>query len=271
MVFKSCFFTACGITLVIADTGSDSLTMSVGTNGTIVQAKTGTTEFMGTEYNPHKCLLQFLSLECDEDTCAELNGYQLECVSQGLQNGKEKKMCECKDDDMNVCQNSTNPTVTSGTVPQFGECSDQLQCIDSYGYISTSKEEGPICAEKLHCLQEVNTTATAPASICHTCMSCIAQNDAAEKQLATAKRFNCATICPKEILDTVKERNAAGVGIADSFEVTPPPSGSEDDQTGSGSDDDGPGTVSSSAAVPQVNLAVLLSTIVAVALIGAIN
>ncbi|CAH0516670.1 unnamed protein product [Peronospora belbahrii] len=201
MVFKSCFFTACGITLVIADTGSDSLTMSVGTNGTIVQAKTG------------------------------------------LQNGKEKKMCECKDDDMNVCQNSTNPTVTSGTVPQFGECSDQLQCIDSYGYISTSKEEGPICAEKLHCLQEVNTTATAPASICHTCMSCIAQNDAAEKQLATAKRFNCATICPKEILDTVKERNAAGVGIADSFEVTPPPSGSEDDQTGSGSDDDGPGTM----------------------------
>ncbi|POM75179.1 Cysteine-rich protein [Phytophthora palmivora] len=218
MVFKTLFLLALGVSSTLAaDDGS--LTMAVGTNGTTVQAESGTTEFMGTEYNPSKCLLQFVSLECD-DNCAELNGYELECVSQGKQNGKEKKMCECKSEDANVCQNSVNPNATSGTVAQFGECSDQNQCVDSYGYIPTSTEEGPICAEKLHCVQEINTTATEPASICHTCMSCIAQNDAADKQLAGVKRFNCSAICPQEIIDTVAERNAAGVAIAESYSLT---------------------------------------------------
>jgi hypothetical protein len=208
-----------------ADT-SGSLTMSVGTNGTTVEAQSGTTVFEGTEYNPDRCELQFLSLECD-DNCAELNGYALECVSKGKQNGKEKKMCECKAEDADVCQNSVSPNATSGSVVQFGECSDELQCVDSYGYIATSTEEGPICAEKLHCVQEVNTTATEPASICHTCMSCIAQNDAADKQLAGVKRFNCTAICPQEILDTVAENNAAGVGITDSYSLTASSSGSD--------------------------------------------
>ncbi|KAF1785753.1 hypothetical protein GQ600_5478 [Phytophthora cactorum] len=198
MALKTLFFLAVGASSALGQSDdSGSLTMSVGTNGTTVQAVSGTTEFMGTEYNPDKCVLQFLSLECDDDDCAQLNGYELECVSQGKQNGKEKKLCQCKSEDANSCQNSANPNATSGTVPQFGECSDQNQCVDSYGYIATSTEEGPICAEKLHCVQEVNTTATEPASICHTCMSCIAQNDAADKQLAGVKRFNCSSICPR--------------------------------------------------------------------------
>ncbi|KAE8895787.1 hypothetical protein PF010_g29088 [Phytophthora fragariae] len=46
---------------------------------------------------------------------------------------------------------------------------------------------------------------------------CIYQNVAADKQLASVKRFNYSAICPQEILDTVAERNAAGVGIADSY------------------------------------------------------
>ncbi|KAE9159935.1 hypothetical protein PF005_g31854 [Phytophthora fragariae] len=52
---------------------------------------------------------------------------------------------------------------------------------------------------------------------------CISQNVATGKQLASAKRFNCSAICPQEILDTVTERNAAGVGIADSFSPTASP------------------------------------------------
>ncbi|EGZ23164.1 hypothetical protein PHYSODRAFT_284704 [Phytophthora sojae] len=254
---------------------SGSLTMAVGTNGTTVQAESGTTEFEGTEYNPAKCVLQFLSLECD-DNCAELNGYELECVSKGKQNGKEKKMCECKANDVESCQNSANPNATSGSVPQFGECSDQLQCVDSYGYIATSTEEGPICAEKLHCVQEINTTATEPASICHTCMSCIAQNDAADKQLAGVKRFNCSAICPQEILDTVAERNAAGVGIADSYSLTASSAGSDDSNSTSTSSTSGSSSSSAAgssaaSAVPQANLAAIVSAIIAVALVGAMN
>ncbi|GMF32951.1 unnamed protein product [Phytophthora lilii] len=265
---------ALGASTAAAADSDGSLTMSVGTNGTTVQAEGGTTEFMGTEYNPGKCVLQYLSLECD-DNCGELNGYELECVSQGKQNGKEKKMCECKADDANSCQNSANPNATSGTVPQFGECSDQLQCVDSYGYIATSTEEGPICAEKLHCVQEINTTATEPASICHTCMSCIAQNDAADKQLADVKRFNCSAICPQEILDTVAERNAAGVGIADSYSLTASTSGSSESNSTtnstSASGSSAAGSSSAASAIPQANLAAILSAIVSVALIGAMN
>ncbi|GMF51064.1 unnamed protein product [Phytophthora fragariaefolia] len=253
---------------------SGSLTMAVGTNGTTVQAESGTTEFMGTEYNPDKCVLQFLSLECD-DNCAELNGFELECVSKGKQNGKEKKMCECKAEDAETCQNSASPNATSGSVPQFGECSDQLQCVDSYGYIATSTEEGPICAEKLHCVQEINTTATEPASICHTCMSCIAQNDAADKQLAAAKRFNCSAICPQEIVDTVAERNAAGVGIADSYSLTASSAGSDEANATSTSSSSGSSSAaagsSAASAVPQANLAAVLSALVAVALAAAMN
>ncbi|KAG7400831.1 hypothetical protein PHYBOEH_004345 [Phytophthora boehmeriae] len=274
MAFGQLLFMALSASTVLAQDSTGSLTMSVGTNGTTVQAVSGTTEFMGTEYNPDKCVLQFLSLECDDSNCAELNGYQLECVTQGKQNGKDKKMCECAAEDANACQNSANPNATSGTVPQFGECSDQNQCVDSYGYIATSAEEGPICAEKIHCLQEINTTATEPASICHTCMSCIAQNDAADKQLAGVKRFNCSAICPQEILDTVAERNAAGVGIADSYSLPASTSGSgssnssESQNSGSGSSAAG----SSGAAVAQhSNLAVSLSALIAVALVAAMN
>ncbi|OWZ07333.1 hypothetical protein PHMEG_00020286 [Phytophthora megakarya] len=272
MVFKTLFLLALGVTGTLAQTDDGSLTMAVGTNGTTVQAESGTTEFMGTEYNPSKCLLQFVSLECD-DNCAELNGYELECVSQGKQNGKEKKMCECKSEDANVCQNSANPNATSGTVAQFGECSEQNQCVDSYGYIPTSTEEGPICAEKLHCVQEVNTTATEPASICHTCMSCIAQNDAADKQLAGVKRFNCSAICPQEIIDTVAERNAAGVGIADSYSLTASASGSSESNSTSSSDSSSSaaGSSSSASALPSANVGAILSAIVALALVGAMN
>ena len=182
-------------------------------------------------------------------------------------------MCECQAADADMCQNSVNPNDTSGTVAQFGECSDQLQCVDSYGYIATSQEEGPVCAERLHCLQEINSEATQPASICHTCMSCIAQNDAAEKQLAAAKRFNCSAICPKEILDTVAERNAAGVGIADSYTVANS-SGSGDEDTATTRPDNAttPRETSASSMVkPQTNVGALAAAIVAVVLVAAMN
>ncbi|CEG42155.1 uncharacterized protein PHALS_12453 [Plasmopara halstedii] len=251
---------------------SDSL-MSVGTNGVTVQAEGGTTSFMNTEYNPDRCVLQFLSLECD-DNCANLNGYELECVTQGKQNGKDKKLCQCKAEDTEKCQNSVSPNVTSGTVPQFGECSDQNQCADVYGYIATSTEEGPICAEKIHCVKEINTTATQPASICHTCMSCIAQNDAADKQLADVKRFNCSAICPQEILATVAERNAAGVGIADSYNLTE--AGSDDSESNSNasstpasSDNDTNQDTSSATSPVQISAVSIISAIVGFALLGA--
>ncbi|KAE9358559.1 hypothetical protein PR003_g1202 [Phytophthora rubi] len=50
--------------------------------------------------------------------------------------------------------------------------------------------------------QGANMTATEPALICHTYMSCIAQIVAAGKQLAGVNRF-CSAICPQEILGTV--------------------------------------------------------------------
>ncbi|KAI9910011.1 hypothetical protein PsorP6_010431 [Peronosclerospora sorghi] len=275
MAFQTLFLLALsGVSLSAAKDGTkDDLTMAVGTNGTTVQATGGTTTFMGTEYNPDKCVLQFLSLKCTDDRCGELNGYKLQCVSKGRQNGKEKKMCECDPNDINSCQNSASPNATSGTVPQFGECSDERLCVDSYGYIATSTEEGPVCAEKLHCLKEINTTATEPASICHTCMSCIAQNDAADKQLAAAKRFNCSSICPKEILDTVAERNAVGVGIADSYSLTSSRSGANDsDSTPSGSDKkEGATSHSAASALSRNNVVAMLSVIVTLAFVGTMN
>ncbi|KAE8882327.1 hypothetical protein PF005_g30647 [Phytophthora fragariae] len=90
-----------------------------------------------------------------------------------------------------------------GFVPQLGECSGQLQCVESYGCTATPTEEKPMCAEKLNCVQEANTTATEPSLICHTYMSCIAQIGAADKQLAGVNRFNCSSICPQQILGTV--------------------------------------------------------------------
>ncbi|KAE8969546.1 hypothetical protein PR001_g27469 [Phytophthora rubi] len=51
--------------------------------------------------------------------------------------------------------------------------------------------------------QGANTTATEPALICHTYMSCIAQIVAASKQLAGINRFNCSAIYQQEILGTV--------------------------------------------------------------------
>lgn len=190
-------------------TGND--TISVG-DGTSVKAK-NTTVFLGTEYNANKCVLQFQSLQCTTKDCGELNGFALECVNVGKQNGKDKKLCQCKAGETDVCQNTT-ATGVSGNVPQFGDCSDSKQCVDSYGHVPT-KLELRICAEKLHCVKEVNTTATKPAEICHTCRSCISQNDEANAKLSETKRFDCTKICPQEILDSLAKRNAAGVGIAD--------------------------------------------------------
>ncbi|CAI5720537.1 unnamed protein product [Hyaloperonospora brassicae] len=181
-------------------------------------------------------------------------------------------MCECHAADADKCQNSVNPNATSGTVAQFGECSDQLQCVDSYGYIATSQEEGPVCAERLHCLQEMNSEATQPASICHTCMSCIVQNYVAEKQLAAAKRFNCSAICPKEVLDTGAERNAAGVGIADSYTVTSSASGAGDRDNATTRPENAttPRETSGSSMVkPQTNIGAIAAAIAAVVLVAA--
>ncbi|GMF18894.1 unnamed protein product [Phytophthora lilii] len=116
------------------------------------------------------------------------------------------------------------------------------------------------------------TTATA---ICHTCMSCIVQNEAADKQFAGVKRFNCSTTCPQEILDTVAERNAAGVGIADSYSLTvSTPGSSESNSTTTSTSASGrsaAGSSSAASAIPLANLAAILSAIVSVALIGAGN
>jgi len=177
--------------------------------GAVVVSTDGSTTFNGTDYDPDTCPLQFMSVDCDDDNCGFLNGYNMTCVNLGKIDGKEKKQCQCEDD---KCQSQS---AVNGTVPQFGDCSSS-PCVDSYGYISTSGEQ-TICAEKIYCVTEVNTTATEPAHICHTCMSCIQQNDAADKKLSGERRFDCTSICPKEILDTIEKRNAQGVGIADTY------------------------------------------------------
>jgi hypothetical protein len=186
-------------------------TMSVG-DGTSVTAK-GSTVFQGTEYNPDACVLQFSSLKCTNKDCGELNGFPLECVNVGKQNGVDKKICQCRANETDTCQNSTMVGIP-GDVPQFGDCSNNRQCVDSYGHVSSALELR-ICAEKVHCVKEINTAATKPAEICHTCRSCIQQNDEASAKLTDVKRFNCTAICPPEILESIEKRNKAGVGIAD--------------------------------------------------------
>ncbi|CAI5718041.1 unnamed protein product [Hyaloperonospora brassicae] len=151
-------------------------------------------------------------------------------------------MCECHAADADKCQNPVNPNATSGTVAHFGECSDQLQCVDSYGYIATSQEKGPVCAERLHCLQEMNSEATQPASICHTCMSCIVQNHVAEKQLAAAKRFN-----------------SSGAGDKDNTTTRPENATTPRETSGS------------SMVKPQTNIGAIAAAIVAVVLVAALN
>lgn len=248
-------------------TGND--TISVG-DGTSVKAK-NTTVFLGTEYNANKCVLQFQSLQCTSKDCGELNGYALECVNVGKQNGKDKKLCQCKAADTEVCQNTTAADVP-GTVPQFGDCSDNKQCVDSYGHVP-SKLELRICAEKIHCVKEVNTTATKPAEICHTCRSCIAQNDASDAKLSDKKRFDCTKICPQEILDSIAKRNAAGVGIADevsSASAAASGSGSEESSSstsGSVSSASKAGSSAKSAAVATpFSVSTLVGALVAVTL-----
>jgi hypothetical protein len=248
-------------------TGND--TISVG-DGTSVKAK-NTTVFLGTEYNANKCVLQFQSLQCTSKDCGELNGYALECVNVGKQNGKDKKLCQCKAADTDVCQNQTAPGV-SGTVPQFGDCSDSKQCVDSYGHVP-SKLELRICAEKIHCVKEVNTTATKPAEICHTCRSCIAQNDASDAKLSDKKRFDCTKICPQEILDSIAKRNAAGVGIADevsSASTSTSDSGSEESSSTTGSLSSASkadsGTTKSAAVATPFSVSSMVGALVAVTL-----
>ncbi|DAZ96336.1 TPA: hypothetical protein N0F65_007986 [Lagenidium giganteum] len=205
---------------------NSNMSMSVG-DGTTVQAKGSTTVFLDTEYNPAKCILQFDSLQCDDKSCGELNGYKLQCVAV---DGKKKKKCQCSPDVAEVCQNET---AVEGTVPQFGDCSSGRKCVDSYGHVPTGGE-AKTCAEKLHCVKEIDTDASKPAKICHTCRSCIAQNDKS-KTLSSKKRFDCTKICPQEILDELNKRNKKGVGIADEFSSSSGSSESSESGSSSGS------------------------------------
>ncbi|TMW61883.1 hypothetical protein Poli38472_010946 [Pythium oligandrum] len=221
---------------------SKNNTMSVG-DGTTVTTNSTTTVFMGTEYNPDQCVLQFGSLKCDNNKdCAELNGYSLECVNLGNQNGKPKKVCQCASNQTEVCQNSTAPEKSGAA--QFEDCSGGKGCVDSWGHVPT-KLELRVCAEKLHCVKEVNTTASKPAEICHTCRSCIAQNDATGSKLTDVRRFDCRSICPAEILESLDRRNQEEVGIADELKSG---SGSEaSSSSGTGSEESsGEGSTGSS-------------------------
>lgn len=196
-------------------------TISLG-DGTTTTTNATTTVYLGTEYNPAKCSLQFASLKCKSNKdCSDLNGYQLECKKLGMQDGSLKTQCACPGNVTEVCQNSTSPLSTG--VPQFGECGDDKPCADSFGHVPTSLEIR-VCAEKIHCVKEINTTASVPAQICHTCRSCIAQNNAGNKTLDDKRRFDCTTICPPEVLESIAKRNRQGVGIADEVSST---SGSE--------------------------------------------
>lgn len=256
--------TAALLALLVGVASAANSTMSVG-DGTTVTAKDSTV-FLGTEYNPDRCVLQFSSLKCNSKDCGELNGYPLECVNVGKQNGGDKKICQCRANETDACQNSTAPGIP-GTVMQFGDCSNNKQCVDSYGHVS-SKLELRICAEKIHCVKEINTTATKPAEICHTCRSCISQNDAADAKLSDIKRFNCTAICPPEILESLAKRNRAGVGIADEFSsASNSGSGSgsnsseSDTSTGSNSSSKAGGT--KSAAVQTSPLTLVTAVVVA--------
>ncbi|KAE9258694.1 hypothetical protein PR003_g35102 [Phytophthora rubi] len=87
------------------------------------------------------------------------------------------------------------------TAPQLGECSGQLRA-SRPTTASTRPWRRGRCVLKLNCVQGANMTATEPALICHTYMSCIAQIVAAGKQLAGVNCF-CSAICPQEMLGTV--------------------------------------------------------------------
>lgn len=209
-LFAFAVSTAHGLSLATVRPGND--TMSVG-DGTTVKTNSSTTIFLDTEYNPNKCVLQFDSLKCTDTDCGELNGYKLECVSIGKENGKPKTQCQCKATEADVCQSPNN---TVHGVPQFGDCSGGRACAESYGHVP-SKLELRICAERLHCVKEVNTSASVKAEICHTCRSCIAQNDETSAKLSDNRRFDCRKICPPEILESLEKRNKKGLGIADEF------------------------------------------------------
>lgn len=145
------------------------------------------------------CPLQFGSVQCSPTSkCGELNGFQLICVNLGQQDGEEKNQCDCSEADKAKCQNSTMQT---GAVPQYGDCANS-PCADSYGFVS-SDDDSKICAEKLHCVTEVSSSATS-SSICHTCRSCLLQNDKKGDKLVGVKRFDCKKICPESILKQLK-------------------------------------------------------------------
>lgn len=173
---------------------ADDLTMDVG-DGRTVQSTAGTTVFLGTEYNPSKCLLQYESLRCNATNCGELNGYQLECTVDNDDDDDDaagQSVCSCSSADKEKCDDQA---ATTGTVAQFGDCSVNV-CVDSYGY-EDSDAKTALCAERLHCVTQINTTSTQPAKVCHTCRSCLDQN---EDNDPSERRFNCTAICPTEFL-----------------------------------------------------------------------
>ncbi|KAE8984410.1 hypothetical protein PR003_g23724 [Phytophthora rubi] len=92
-------------------------------------------------------------------------------------------------------------------------------------------------------MQEIRPTAT-ETSIYHTCMSCITQTNAADKQLVRIKLFNCSAICPQDILNTAAWSSptrysiaASSVGSVESNSTSPTSSSSSiraSDQRGVG-------------------------------------
>lgn len=214
MVLRATFTTlalaqAASLLLVYA---ADDLTMDVG-DGRTVQSTTGTTVFLGTEYNPSKCPLQYESLQCNATNCGELNGYQLECAVDNDDDDDDagQSVCSCSSADKEKCDDQA---ATSGTVAQSGDCSVNA-CINSYGY-EDSDTKTAVCAERLHCVTQINTTSAQPAKVCHTCRSCLDQyedNDPSER------RFNCTAICPTEFL-ALRSRNASSTTPA-STSATP--------------------------------------------------
>ncbi|EQC30956.1 hypothetical protein SDRG_11429 [Saprolegnia diclina VS20] len=137
--------------------------------------------------DPATCKLQFLS-PCKKDLdCGTLNGYNLTCIVSGT-----NRQCGCKG---GVSKTSECiRTTPDGSVPQFGLCTDSLQCSSGLGFTDYILElnEKPTrrCAEALHCIQEVNDTpGVVLTKQCLTCGSCRAQ-------YLAGKRFDCDSICP---------------------------------------------------------------------------
>nr|CCA22988.1 putative GPIanchored serinerich hypothetical protein [Albugo laibachii Nc14] len=145
------------------------------------------------------CPLQFGSVECSStNKCGELNGFQLVCQNLGQQDGEDKNQCVCAEADKAKCQNST---AISGTVPQFGDCATS-HCVKSYGFVSNG-DDLKTCAEELYCIKTVSSPGT-PSSICHTCQSCLMQNDKKGEHLVSVMRFDCKKICPESVLKQLK-------------------------------------------------------------------